>query len=61
MEGLRMGIRSGSIDPGILVYLLRQKGLNAGQINHPLNYVSSLLGLIRQVAGKEVPVRTSPP
>jgi acetate kinase len=45
LEGLMMGTRSGSIDPGILVYLLREKGLNADQVDHALNYESGLLGV----------------
>ena len=45
LEGLMMGTRSGSIDPGILVYLLREKGLNADQLDHALNYESGLLGV----------------
>jgi acetate kinase len=45
LEGLMMGTRSGSIDPGILVYLLREKGLDAEQLDHALNYASGLLGV----------------
>jgi acetate kinase len=45
LEGLMMGTRSGSLDPGILVYLLRQKGLDADQLDHALNYASGLLGV----------------
>jgi acetate kinase len=45
LEGLMMGTRSGSIDPGILVYLMRQKGLDADQLDHALNYASGLLGV----------------
>jgi acetate kinase len=45
LEGLMMGTRSGSIDPGILVYLLREKGLDADQLDHALNYASGLLGV----------------
>jgi acetate kinase len=45
LEGLMMGTRSGSIDPGILIYLLRQKGLDANQLDHVLNYESGLLGV----------------
>src|SRR5436309_11664460 len=45
LEGLMMGTRSGSIDPGILIYLLRQKGLDADQLDHALNYDSGLLGV----------------
>ena len=40
-----LGTRSGSIDPGIFVYLLRQKGLDADQLDHALNYESGLLGV----------------
>jgi acetate kinase len=45
LEGLMMGTRCGSIDPGILVYLLREKGLDADQLDHALNYESGLLGV----------------
>jgi acetate kinase len=45
LEGLMMGTRSGSIDPGILIYLLRQKGLDADQLDYALNYESCLLGI----------------
>ena len=45
LEGLMMGTRSGTIDPGILVYLLRQKDLDADQLDHALNYESGLLGV----------------
>jgi acetate kinase len=45
LEGLMMGTRSGSIDPGILIYLLREKGLDADQLDHALNYESGLLGV----------------
>jgi acetate kinase len=45
LEGLMMGTRSGSLDPGILVYVLREKGLDADQLDHALNYASGLLGV----------------
>ena len=45
MEGLMMGTRSGSVDPGILIYLLRQKGLNVTALDKALNYESGLLGI----------------
>ena len=35
LEGLMMGHRSGSIASGILVYPLRQNGLDAGQLDVP--------------------------
>ncbi len=37
LEGLMMGTRSGSVDPGMLIYLLREKGLGADQLDHALN------------------------
>jgi acetate kinase len=45
MEGLMMGTRCGSIDPGILLYLQRRCGLTAAQIDDALNYHSGLLGV----------------
>jgi acetate kinase len=40
-----MGTRSGSLDPGVLLYLLRHKGLTVEQLDHALNYESGLVGL----------------
>lgn len=45
LEGLMMGTRSGTVDPGLLLYLLRQKGLTPLQLDHALNHESGLLGL----------------
>jgi acetate kinase len=45
LEGLMMGSRSGSVDPGILLYLMRQQGLNVDQLDRLLNQQSGLLGL----------------
>ncbi|MBV9689690.1 MAG: acetate kinase [Ktedonobacteraceae bacterium] len=45
MEGLMMGTRSGSIDPGILLYLLREKGYSAEQLDTILNKESGLKGV----------------
>ena len=45
LEGLMMGTRRGTIDPGILLYLLRHKGLDVNELDHALNYESGLLGL----------------
>lgn len=44
LEGLMMGSRSGSVDPGILIHLLRQ-GYDAEQLNQLLNEKSGLRGL----------------
>ncbi|NJM96702.1 MAG: acetate kinase [Phormidesmis sp. RL_2_1] len=45
LEGLMMGTRSGSIDPGILTYLLREKGYTHEQLDHQLNKASGLKGV----------------
>jgi acetate kinase len=45
LEGLMMGTRSGTIDPGIPLYLLRHKGLDVNELDHALNYQSGLLGV----------------
>ena len=45
LEGLMMGTRSGSVDPGILTFLLRQDHLTAEQLDDVLNKRSGLLGI----------------
>lgn len=45
LEGLMMGSRSGSIDPAILIYLIREKGFTADQLNQLLNQESGLKGV----------------
>jgi acetate kinase len=45
LEGLMMGTRSGSVDPGILTYLMKQKGISAQQLDEILNKESGLLGI----------------
>ena len=45
LEGLMMGTRSGSVDPGILTYLIREHGLKAQEIDDVLNKESGLLGV----------------
>jgi len=45
LDGLMMGTRSGSVDPGILTFLMRQHGLDAEQIDDILNKKSGLLGI----------------
>ena len=45
LEGLMMGTRSGSIDPAIVTYLLREKQVSAEQIDQLLNEKSGLLGI----------------
>jgi acetate kinase len=45
LEGLMMATRSGTIDPGILIYLLRHKGLDVNALDKALNHESGLLGI----------------
>ena len=45
LDGLVMGTRSGAVDPGMLIHLLRHNGLDAAQLDHALNYESGLLGM----------------
>jgi len=45
LEGLMMGTRSGSIDPGILTYLMHHGRLQADEIDVVLNQKSGLLGI----------------
>lgn len=45
LEGLMMGSRSGSIDPGIITYLMRQASMTPDQIDAMLNKQSGLLGI----------------
>jgi acetate kinase len=45
LEGLMMGTRSGSVDPGILTYLVRQRHLSGQQLDEILNQKAGLLGI----------------
>ncbi|HXR66652.1 MAG TPA: acetate/propionate family kinase, partial [Ktedonobacteraceae bacterium] len=45
LEGLMMGTRSGTIDPEILLYLQRERGLTPEQLDHLLNHESGLKGI----------------
>src|ERR1700726_4380158 len=45
LEGLMMGARSGSIDPGIMTHLIREKKYTAQQLDELLNKKSGLLGI----------------
>lgn len=45
LEGIMMGARSGSVDPGILIYLIRHLGYTAEQLDGILNRESGLLGV----------------
>lgn len=45
LEGLMMGSRSGSIDPGILLYLIRERKMPSQDLDDLLNFSSGLKGI----------------
>jgi acetate kinase len=45
LEGLMMGTRSGSVDPGILTHLVRSGGVKPEDLDAILNHKSGLLGI----------------
>jgi acetate kinase len=53
LEGLMMGTRAGSVDPGILLYLLRTERTSLDELEDALQHRSGLLG----VSGRTADVR----
>jgi acetate kinase len=45
LEGVPMATRSGSIDPGALIYLLRERGLTVEELDRALEHESGLAAL----------------
>jgi acetate kinase len=45
LDGLPMGTRSGSIDPGVILYLIEEKGMSTSDIADLLYHRSGLLGV----------------
>lgn len=45
MDGLMMGTRPGSVDPGIILHVLKHRGLTVDQLDEMLNHGSGLLGV----------------
>jgi acetate kinase len=45
LEGLMMGTRSGSLDPGILTHLVRSSNVKTEDLDNVLNHKSGLLGV----------------
>jgi acetate kinase len=43
--GVIMGTRSGDLDPGLMLYLMRQENLDLSQMEHSINFESGLLGI----------------
>ena len=45
LEGLPMGTRTGAIDPGVILYLMSERGMSLGEVTELLYKKSGLLGL----------------
>jgi acetate kinase len=52
LEGVPMATRSGSVDPGALIYLLRERGLSVEELDRALERESGLVAL----GGLDVPL-----
>jgi acetate kinase len=50
LDGLMMGTRCGTIDPGILLYLQRERGMSAEDLEQLLYHKSGLLG-VSEISG----------
>ena len=51
LEGLMMGTRAGSIDPGILLYAMRVRRVSAQQLDEQLWHQSGVVGVTGRKAG----------
>jgi len=45
LDGLMMGTRSGSLDPGVVLYLMQERGMNVEAVSEMLYRRSGLLGV----------------
>jgi len=54
LDGLVMGTRSGSVDPGLLLWLLERSGLSVEEVSNALERESGLLGLAGTADMREV-------
>ena len=64
LEGLIMGTRSGDLDPGLILAMIRSKKLTVDQLDHLLNKESGLLGLtgkFRDMRDIEASVKSGDP
>jgi acetate kinase len=61
LDGLVMGTRCGTIDPGVLLYLQRQQGMSAAELERMLYNESGLLGVSGLSADMRVLVGSSEP
>jgi acetate kinase len=59
LEGLVMATRSGSVDPGMLLWLLEHEECSAAELADALEYRSGLLGLAGSADMREIVVRAA--
>ena len=59
LEGLVMATRSGSVDPGLVLWLQQHEGLDADTIAHALEHESGLLGLTGTADLEEILARAA--
>ena len=57
LEGLVMATRSGSVDPGLVLWLLDQGDVSEADMGHALEHESGLLGLAGTADMREVEAR----
>jgi acetate kinase len=60
LEGLVMATRSGSVDPGLLLWLLEHAQMSARELADALEHSSGLLGLAGSADMREILVRAQP-
>src|SRR5829696_3639143 len=60
LEGLVMATRSGSVDPGLLLWLEQHEGLSVDEIAETLDHESGLLGLAGTADMRELLARDDP-
>ena len=60
LEGLAMATRSGSVDPGLLLWLQRHEGLSVTDMAEALEHESGLVGLAGTPDMREVLARNDP-
>lgn len=60
LDGLIMGTRPGRLDPGILLYLMRERGMSAQELEHLLYHCCGLLGVSGGIASDMRELSASP-
>jgi acetate kinase len=59
LEGLVMATRSGTVDPGLLLWLMEQTGMREAELASSLEHESGLLGLAGTADMREVETRSA--